>query len=351
MPRYLTPARICLLVLVRLYQSGQASTASSLQVLEFIARRTSAAPQHDRHAVDDQHALFSPDISELGKSLQQWSSRIPGRTMYDVLLQSLWNLNGLDSLNTLISRLRGITEPEPEPEHDEDQEWNFSDCQRITPSSPLGQFVRRCYVEFTRLQFADSQTLWTAFAAYRSATRDEWMRQNPDAATKLSENDPSTEIFFPNRSLAVLEPATSTSNASAVDTDMLLGFAIHQLQKVGTRVPEDVKFRLEAWIGDQLDSGTQSLHFFMAFFEYWRAGQYTMALESLHRYFDYSLAAKSGADNMRVYYQYALLHLSVLHSDFECWDESIDAMNECIATGKRESAACCCSNPTSVRAC
>lgn len=79
------------------------------------------------------------------------------------------------------------------------------------------------------------------------------------------------------------------------------------------------------------------MHFFMAFFEHSKAGQYTMALESLHRYFDYSLAAKNGtadSTNLKIYYQYALLHLSVLHADFECWEESVDAMNECIATGE-----------------
>lgn len=254
--------------------------------------------------------------------------------MYDVLLQGVWNLNGLDSLNTLIGQLKAITEPEFE--QDEEQERILPDCQRITPSSPLGQFLRRCYVEFTRLQFADSQALWNSFAAYRAVSRGDWSRQNPDAAIRLSEDNPSVNMVPTNRVPPVPESISSTSNSSAFDADMLLGFAIHQLQKVGTRVPGDVKSRLEAWIGDQLDSGTQSLHFFMAFFEHWRSGQYTMALESLHRYFDYSLAARTGADNMRVYYQYALLHLSVLHSDFERWDESIDAMNECIATGQRE---------------
>lgn len=131
-------------------------------------------------------------------------------------------------------------------------------------------------------------------------------------------------------------------SAAAIDTDMLLMHAIRQLQQLGTRVPEDVKTKLSSWV-DELSAtsaGTQSMHFFMAFFEHSKAGQYTMALESLHRYFDYSLAAKNGggaADNvnLRIYYQYALLHLSVLHADFECWEESVDAMNECIATGQR----------------
>jgi anaphase-promoting complex subunit 5 len=332
MPRYLTPARICLLVLVRLYLSGRASTPSSLLLLDFIARRTTAALQHNLHALDDQKALCSSDIPGFGHKLQQWTSKFPGRSIYDVLLQGIWDLNGLDSLNTLITQLRQLTEPALEDE--EEEEADLAECLRITPSSPVGQFVRRCYVEFTRLQFAESQTLWNSFAAYRSSTRDQWLRLNPGVAT--------SGLFSPDDHTPLSDSVstTSTSNASAVDTDMLLGFAINQLQKVGARVPEDIKSRLEEWIDEQLDSGTQSLRFFMAFFEYWRAGQYTMALESLHRYFDYSLAARSGADNMKVFYQYALLHLSVLHADFECWDDSVDAMNECIATGKREPAFC-----------
>jgi anaphase-promoting complex subunit 5 len=81
------------------------------------------------------------------------------------------------------------------------------------------------------------------------------------------------------------------------------------------------------------------LHHFMSFFEAWRAGQYTLALEELHRYFDYSIATKGNAtggqaDGVKVYYQYALLHLSVLHADFERWEEALGTMEECIATGK-----------------
>lgn len=134
-----------------------------------------------------------------------------------------------------------------------------------------------------------------------------------------------------------MSPSTGAAGlVSAEDAAGLITFSIHQLQKLGTRLPKDTKTKLQQWMVDQWDSGVQSLQHFLAFFEHWKAGQYTMALESLHRYFDYSLVAKSStgnADNMRVYYQYALLHLSVLHADFDCWEESVEAMDECIATG------------------
>ncbi|TKA26215.1 hypothetical protein B0A54_16906 [Friedmanniomyces endolithicus] len=115
-------------------------------------------------------------------------------------------------------------------------------------------------------------------------------------------------------------------------------------KKMGTRVPDAMRRKLQSWIHEQRDAGVQSLQHFLAFFEHWRSGQYTMALESLHRYFDYSLIGKGtsgGTDNMRIYYQYALLHLSVLHADFDCWEESVDAMDECIATARENQDSAC----------
>ncbi|SMQ56195.1 unnamed protein product [Zymoseptoria tritici ST99CH_3D7] len=333
MPRFLTPARITLLVIIYLYQSDQVSTTSSRDVIYFIARRTALASEYDAGTVDDRNALCSSEIHSIAETLQQWSSRVPGRSMYDVLLQALWSLEGLDSLHTLISQLRRTTETRGLTDEE-------TGCRPVTPSSPLGQFLRRSHVEFTRLQFADSQNLWKAFAAYRAPTFDEWGARNPEQCAEYLEKESSVDMLALSR-ISTLRVSESASDASAFDTDMLLGFTITQLQKLGARVPDDVKSRLETWIGHQADSGTQSLHFFMAYFEHWRAGQYNMALESLHRYFDYSLTSGSGGDNMKVFYQYALLHLSVLHADFECWDESVDAMNECIATARENQDSAC----------
>lgn len=326
MPRYLTPARICCLVLIRQYQSGHTSSESSLRVLDFLATHVTASPENDFEAVSERNKLSSSDITYLAEKLSPWSSKVTGRNMYDMLLKGLWALHGLDSLHNLINRLNSDGVPF-------DEEGNPIPSKQITPGSPLGQCIRRCYVEFTRLQFADSQALWNSFVAYRAPTYEDWATKNPDAARELEETQNLANVPALPRDAFNDNTAEAKSNSSVVDADMLLGFSIYQLQKLGTRVPGDVKTQLGKWIGDQWDSGTQSLHFFMEFFDHWRSGQYNMALESLHRYFDYSLAARTGADNMRVYYQYALLHLSVLHADFECWDESADAMNECIATG------------------
>lgn len=314
MPRYLTAPRLTLLVLTIAYQERNVSTQSSLAVLDFLAHHINNTQDHDQEAVSERLRLSSEDISFFASRLSQWTTPYPGRSVYDLLLHGLWALNGIDSLRALIFQ-------------------DMTDAGWPTLSSPLGHFIRRCGVEWTRLQFADQQALYNEFVAYRAPSYEHWAKKNPDSVPDLQRAIQSSAI--PGLSDEPLPETTKEHRLNAtIDTDMLLSFAIHHLQRLGTRIPEEVKPGLEKWIGDLGDSGTQSLRFFVAFFEHWRAGQYTMALESLHRYFDYSLVSRSSpTDNMRIYYQYALLHLSVLHADFECWDESVDAMNECIATG------------------
>ena len=325
MPRYLTPAKICLLVLVDLYISDQIPLSAKLDVLGFVASQVNAPSDHDNASIEEKIKFSSFDVAALSETLSRWPSGVPGRSVYDVLLQLLWELNELDSLYTLFQRLGGLITP-PALEAQEQP------IPKISRSSPLGQFVRRCCVEFTRLQFSDSQALWNSFASYRAPSFNTWTSRNPDSARKRGDDQPpwkASRALSPEK----MDPI-GANHASTEDSDSLLSFSIYQLQKLGTRVPEGIKSKLQQWIGEQWESSAQSLQHFTAFFEHWRAGQYTMALESLHRYFDYSLIAKSGSDNMKVYYQYALLHLSVLHADFECWEESVDAMDECIATGK-----------------
>ncbi|KAK5136177.1 hypothetical protein LTR08_004014 [Meristemomyces frigidus] len=334
MPRYLTPSRLCLLPLIDLYLFGHTASSARLDVLSFIASRCSASGGQSGNDIDHLTDYLSAGASSLLGVLQQWPSDVPGRNVFDILLQRLWRLDGLDSLHMLFDqlseRVSSVTDSEkPRP--------------GLSRASPLGQYIRRCCVEFTRLQFADSQALWAAFVTYRAPTYETWAHRNPaDAAARLVEGDGSvTDGASVIHSVAVQPDDAMNTYMSTDDTDTLLTFSIHQLQKMGTRLPDSVKGKLQLWMKDQSDSGVQSLQHFLAFFEHWKAGQYTMALESLHRYFDYSLVTKSGSDNMRVYYQYALLHLSVLHADFDCWDESVEAMDECIATARENQDTAC----------
>ncbi|KAM3422319.1 hypothetical protein BST61_g2678 [Cercospora zeina] len=345
MPRYLTPSRIGLLVLIRLYKSGQNFGAKdTINVLEFIAKHTVFADPNAQ-LVSERKDFFASDISLFQSELKQWqSASLPGQSAWTSFVAAIWtHLDGLDSLGHLITELREESVPTTNAVID------VSYQNPVTPASPLGQLIRRCYVEFTRLQFGDVQALWKSFEAWRAPCWGDFAKFCPGNARELEAskmvNNEETNADFAAR---LFHFGTSHSSSASIDADQLLTYAIRQLQQFGTRVPDDVKAKLTTWV-DELSAtsaSTQSMHFFMAFFEHSKAGQYNMALESLHRYFDYSLAARSSAGagdnvNLRIYYQYALLHLSVLHAEFECWDESVDAMNECIATARENQDSAC----------
>ncbi|KAI5357428.1 Putative tetratricopeptide-like helical domain superfamily, anaphase-promoting complex subunit 5 [Septoria linicola] len=344
MPRFLTPPRVGLLILIRLYKSGDKFGANdTINILEFIAKHTILTTDHDPNLIEEKKDIFSSDIQAFQPHLKQWhAAAFPGTTAWDVFVTSVWSdLDGLDSLTNLITNLRQSSVPMLGVQSETGYE------NPVTPASPLGQVIRRCYVEFTRLQFGDSQALWKSFAAWRASSWEYFVTLHPGSSQYMEEQRMENNEELNADFAARTHFTQDHSPPAAVDTDLLLTHAIRQLQQLGTRVPDDVKSKLATWV-DELaasNAGTQSMHFFMAFFEHSKAGQYTMALESLHRYFDYSLAARSGGAgdnaNLRVYYQYALLHLSVLHADFECWEESVDAMNECIATARENQDTAC----------
>ncbi|KAK0781372.1 APC5 protein [Friedmanniomyces endolithicus] len=333
MARYLTPVRIGILILTEQYLSGQFASSGQLGVLSFIASHITARGGSTGKEGQDAFVGLDANAAEILGPLAKFASDVPGRTAYDALLQRLWKLDGLDAAYELFERLGQVIAPISEAE----------EVQKVVSrASPLSQSIRRCSVEFTRLQFADTQALWAAFVAWRASTYDIWAQRNPDAAACYAEIATSSGDHPANARRSMTEE--EGRYVSAEDTNDLITSSVHHLQKMGTRVPDAMRRKLQSWIHEQRDAGVQSLQHFLAFFEHWRSGQYTMALESLHRYFDYSLIGKGpsgGTENMRIYYQYALLHLSVLHADFDCWEESVDAMDECIATARENQDTAC----------
>lgn len=334
MPRYLTATKLALLILIDTYNTTNPGPASRHEILNFLSSRIVIRSDFDSSSLNERFEFSTTtDIADFGDTLSKLSTSHPGRTVYDLFLAKIWALDGLDALVEFVKEISecvGSSSPAPTDEQE-------APPPKISRASPLGQFIRRCNIEFTRLQFPDAQALWSSFAAFRASSHSAWAARNAEAAQRLQEAAPAWT------------PALQTQT-SADDTSLLLTFSIHHLQKLGHRLPPGLKANLNAFLEQNIDSSSQSLQHFLAFFEHWRAGQYTMALESLHRYYDYSIASQGpggmGRDGakeanggagagggMRVYYQYALLHLSVLHADFERWEASVAAMEECVATG------------------
>jgi anaphase-promoting complex subunit 5 len=95
----------------------------------------------------------------------------------------------------------------------------------------------------------------------------------------------------------------------------------------GDKLPDDVRKTCQMMLRNAF--GVPNLMHFVQFFDSWREGDYTMALDNLHRYFDHTMFA-----DQRIVYQYALLHTAIVQADFGCFSEAFAAMTEAIATAR-----------------
>lgn len=178
MTRYLTPWRISLLCLITVYTDGDVPNSSAIHVLSFLT-----AGLFPLDPADKQWAKhYLPSITELEEVLSGHESSVPGRTLWDLFLRRIWSLDSLDALETFFSdvlpSLLSKTREQLLQERDEGLAPE-PEGMRLSRSSPLGAFVRRAYLEYTRLQFHDSVKLWSGFVKYRLPTYNMWARKNP----------------------------------------------------------------------------------------------------------------------------------------------------------------------------
>jgi anaphase-promoting complex subunit 5 len=102
----------------------------------------------------------------------------------------------------------------------------------------------------------------------------------------------------------------------------------------GDKLPDDVRKTCQMMLQNAF--GVPNLLHFVRFFDSWREGDYTMAMDNLHRYFDHTMFSDD-----RIIYQYALLHTAVVQADFGCFSEAVAAMTEAIATARENHDISC----------
>ncbi|KAN0069393.1 hypothetical protein V8E54_012408 [Elaphomyces granulatus] len=302
MSRYLTPSKVALLCLASLYTDGVIPNTSAVSVLSFLVLQILPLGSLDATSL----------IQEFEEALLVHSSSVPGRSVWDLFLKKLWALDCCDALEVFFGRVSSmLVKTREEQIRDRDNgilpqpgKMLLSRC------SPLGVFVRRSRLEFTRLQFQDSVKLWKAFIKYRLSTYWAWARKNPaDNQTPIDINlvalglDGSShlsQILYGN----VEDDSDNEHSISTKDVERLLEFQVGEMQRLGSRVPDEMKSQLEHVI--------VSRHRFL---DSWRAGDYPSSRD-------------------RSYYQYALLNLAILQADFGCHREAVSAMQEAIAIAR-----------------
>ncbi|KAI2707571.1 hypothetical protein CBS147332_6629 [Penicillium roqueforti] len=334
MTRYLTPWRVSLLCLVTLYTEGVVPNSSAIDVLSFLTAGLFPLDAADKQW--EEHYL--PTISELEECLSRHESSVPGRTLWDLFLKNLWSIDSLDALETFFGEVIPslLAKSRDELIHDRDNGIPpvEDDRMRLSRSSPLGAFVRRAYLEYTRLQFHDSVKLWAGFVKYRLPTYGYWSRRHPEAdqiAVDVNLRDlglDSTSYLSQVVYGDIEDHEDGEEEVSVKDAERLIEFQVGELQRMGGRVPDEMRAQLKRIMTSE--SSVPVMMYYLEYLDAWRAGDYTSAFDNLHRYFDYTMHANLD----RSAYQFALLNLAIMQADFECFSEAISAVQEAVAIAR-----------------
>jgi anaphase-promoting complex subunit 5 len=252
MTRFLTPSKIGLLALIELYTDGIVPTASTIPILSFILNQllpsTLSKSQHSVFASASASPPNLPFLLDL-KSFETLLSAhpaacgLPGRTLWDHFLEKLWAIDSLDAVHVFFARRSHLLAKTRE-EVKKDSEIGIppasADMIILSRTSPFGSFVRRANVEFDRLRFSDTQSLWKAFVRWRQETRSYWARRKGmlnrwagDKALSDGEDEWGPEATEMLELVAYGGLEIEDGNEGCVSTDdveKLLEFQVEQMQ-------------------------------------------------------------------------------------------------------------------------
>lgn len=239
MARYLSPSKVGLLALVAIYAEGVVPNSATIPVLSFMVSHLVHDNVEFESAFESSHVL---PIDEFEKALFQIQSAFPGRTIWDLFLKKIWSLDCNDALDTFITNVKGVlVKPKEEIENDETAAIDPS-RMRISRTSPLGAFIRRSHLEYTRLQIHDAIRLWENFIAYRIPTKPAWEKRNPSASQSAIDVNLSTFSINSSSKLAQIvyrnlgEEDNDEGGFSSFDVERLLEFQVSEMQSTSVKV-------------------------------------------------------------------------------------------------------------------
>lgn len=235
MSRYLTPSKIGLLALISLYTESVVPSTATVPVLSFVVSFLVPGELSDRHSPSHTFREVSFSIETLQKATITHASGIPGRTLWDLVLKKLWEVGTSDALHVFFDELSQILEKTRENSNHNEHPNNHNRLL-LSRTSPCGAFVRRCQLEFTRLQFHDVIGVWKSFVAFREPTFTFWKKRNPNARKGVIALTLNEELMHPDSILASLidnaslEEPTGQRKYSTDDIEKLLEYQINQMQ-------------------------------------------------------------------------------------------------------------------------
>lgn len=231
MARYLTPAKIGLLVLIELYTEEAVPGDATVPVLSFITSHLTDRPasptnasnpsNHTRWSKAERTVSLVASIKDFEKLLGSYAfvMGMPGRKLWDQFLGKLWAIDSLDEMHVFFENLSGMLAksknelrkengggtPEPEP------------GIKLAKNSLFGAFVRRARVELGRLRWHDTTELWKDFVRYRQPTAN-YLRRKVSGFERTSFD----KVLWPD-GRADWDPEDAATLATVAYGDMLVG--------------------------------------------------------------------------------------------------------------------------------
>ena len=238
MSRYLTPSKIGLLALVSLYSDCIVPSAATIPILSFLVSHLLPIEPLDEDKTTAPYRNFTITIDSFQKATIKLASGIPGRTIWDLLLKKIWEISSFDGLHFFFDTLFLLLDQTGEGPRKTLDDGRVANSKPILLSrvSPLGVFVRRAQLEFTRLQFHDGIILWKSFVQYRAPTLHLWRKRNPTAGMTSFDSNLQEHRLSLNSRLADLvygDISDNTRKEASVSTDeveKLLEYQVEQMQ-------------------------------------------------------------------------------------------------------------------------
>ncbi|KAK3363667.1 anaphase-promoting complex subunit 5-domain-containing protein [Lasiosphaeria hispida] len=356
MSRYLAPARIGLLALIELYTEEAVPTDAIVPVVNFLASHlldcdltiSSPTAPPDRWAKAESAIRLVLSIRDFEQVLGPFlaADRLPGRRLWDRFLEKLWHIDSLHGLQEFIDRLPNmLAKTKEELRRRAAAGKKPPTSVLLSPTAPFGAFVKRSCLEFSRMQFNHSAELWQGFVKYRQPTAGYWRRRNPqhgrlsfDSVLVNGEEewgrstDALAVVAYGN--MLLMGDLDETVTVSTDDIESLLEIQVEQLHRYGNRIPAGLRDQFRHILKDS--HFIPSLAHYLNYSDTWRSGDYPTAFDHLHRYFDYTMQNRG-----RLFYQYALMNLAILQSDFGCHKEAVTTMLESVSTARENRDTTC----------
>ena len=181
MSQHVVPSKVAYISLVVLYLEDAVPVDSSIFFLAYVISPILAPTLSASVSSHNPEKFLSPTLETFHDDLFTHASSIPGRNLWDLLLEKLWKINSLDAFHDLFHTLGNqIRRSRDQRLEDRVSAVPSSDALvLLSRRSPISLFLRRMFLEFDRLHLRDVVDLWRAFLKFRQPTMITWRRRNP----------------------------------------------------------------------------------------------------------------------------------------------------------------------------